>query len=195
MWILQRLGRRDSGVGNELVALFNAELGEGVYSPRKLEQDLGDESVALIAATDDQGLVGGALARLLDDADREYYAHFGERSSSVFDAGEVCSLEQLAVAERGRRQGLGTRLTEAATAWAASQGCAGCITISWISGRAGASAGLFGRLGWSPGPQVADFYLEESTRDRWTCPVCGGPCRCPARVFTYALTRRASAAQ
>jgi hypothetical protein len=69
------------------------------------------------------------------------------------------------------------------------RGCTSAVTLSWRSGREGSSAGLFRRLGMREGPTVERFYYDESVRDGWTCPVCGGPCTCAATLFTLALTR------
>jgi hypothetical protein len=61
--------------------------------------------------------------------------------------------------------------------------------VSWRSRRDGSSAGLFRRLGMTEGPTVERFYLEESLRDGWACPVCGCPCTCSATLFTLPLKR------
>ncbi|MDQ6748378.1 MAG: hypothetical protein M3010_09795, partial [Candidatus Dormibacteraeota bacterium] len=73
------------------------------------------------------------------------------------------------------------------------QGCQAAVAVSWLSGRA-SSAGIFARAGFKAGRSVPDFYLQESLRDGWTCPVCQGPCRCGGQFVHLALPGRSKPA-
>jgi hypothetical protein len=61
------------------------------------------------------------------------------------------------------------------------------VAVSWLSGRPDASATVLRGLGFTEGRTVERFYYDESVRDGWACPVCGGPCTCSARLYSLRL--------
>jgi GNAT superfamily N-acetyltransferase len=179
------LDARDGATASAAAALFNREMGEGLYRPEWLLEDAASPSAGVWVAGSPVP-AGAAVARVLATADGDYYRAFGAPALDLF-ASTVGSFEALAVAPDRRRHGLGSRLTAVCLEWMRERGCTSVVTLSWRSGREDSSAGLFRRLGMSEGPTVERFYYEESVRDGWTCPVCGGPCTCSATLFTLEL--------
>ncbi len=177
----------DAEAAAAAAGLLNRSLGDGLYRPDWLLQDAADPAAGVWLAHP-WAPAGAAVARLLGAGDSAYYRPFGPAAMDLF-TGTVGSFEALAVDPEHRRQGLGTLLTVTSLDWMRGQHCAAAVTVSWRSGNEASSAGLFHRLGMREGPTVARFYLEESRRSAWTCPVCGGPCSCPATLFTLSLTR------
>jgi GNAT superfamily N-acetyltransferase len=167
-------------------ALLDRELGSGLYRPEWLLEDAANPAagVWLVRPPDP---VAAAVARLLGPGDGEYYQGFGPAAMDLF-RGTVGSFEALAVHPEHRRSGLGTLLTATSLDWMRAQGCTAAVTLSWRAGATPSSAGLFRRLGMREGPTLDRFYLAESVRDGWICPVCQGPCTCPATLFTLRLT-------
>lgn len=177
----------DRATADAAAALLNRELGDGLYRPEWLLEDAADPSAGVwVAGT--PAPVGAAVARLLAPADADYYRAFGPAALDLF-GGTVGSFEAFVVEPSLRRHGLGTRLATVSLDWMRDRGCTSAVTLSWRSGRGGSSAGLFRRLGMREGPTVERFYHDESLRNGWTCPVCGGPCTCSATLFTLALRR------
>jgi GNAT superfamily N-acetyltransferase len=186
-WDVSRLGRDDRATADAAAALLSRELGEGLYRAEWLLEDSNSPRAAVWVAGS-PALAGAAVARLLTPPDRGYYWAFGPAALGLFgDA--VGSFEAFAVDPAHRRRGIGGRLTTAAFDWMRERGCDWAVTVSWQSRREGSSAGLFRRLGMAEGPTVDQFYLEESKRDGWACPVCGRPCTCAATLFTLDLRR------
>ena len=167
-------------------ALLNRELGENLYSVESLLAAAADATAAVFSTTCDGRLAAAAVARILVPDDIAYYRPFGSLADELFNGHSVGSLEALAVRSEDRGRGLGAALVRHRIGWLAGQGCDRVVAISWLSGRGAASAPLFLRLGFSPGVVVSGFYLEESRRDGWSCPVCGNPCRCSAQLFWIA---------
>lgn len=168
-----------------LVDLLNSSLGLGLYTATDLHRDIGDPTALVLVTRGEGGVTGGAVSRLLAPRDVDYYTRFGDPARRLFEAtGPIGSISALAVAGSARRQGLGRRLVEASVDWCREQRCSAVVAVSWISGAEGTSAPLFAALGFTSGETVADFYLEESLRDGWTCPVCTGPCHCGGQ-FVY----------
>lgn len=176
---IARLVPGDSRGAAIVTALLNREMGERLYQPEGLLRDATDPTALVLLADDG---AGAAVSRLLIAEDVAYYERFGPDATSLF-AGAVGSFEALAVDPAHRRRGLGAALTSASIEWMRDQGCDAIVTLSWISGRPDTSAPLFRRLGFQEGRTVDRFYYEESRRDGWTCPVCGGPCTCPAAFY------------
>jgi ribosomal protein S18 acetylase RimI-like enzyme len=169
-----------------VAALLDRELGSGLYRPEWLLEDAANPAagVWLVRPPDP---IAAAVARLLGPGDGEYYRGFGPAAMDLFP-GTVGSFEALAVHPEHRRSGLGTLLTATSLDWMRAQGCTAAVTLSWRGRATPSSAGLFRRLGMREGPTLDRFYLAESVRDGWICPVCQGPCTCPATLFTLPLT-------
>ncbi len=165
--------------------LADRELGDGIYSPDGLLRDAMDPTAGVWLAQ--PPLVAGmAVARLLVPEDAAYYERFGAEATGLFD-GTVGSFEAVAVDPACRRRGVGGRLTSASLDWMRQQGCDVAVTISWLSGRPDSSLPLFRGLGFREGRTVERFYERESVEQRWSCPVCGRPCRCSAAFFWLPL--------
>ena len=180
-----RLRARDRSTAATAAALLDRELGAGLYTAEGLLRDAADPTAGVWVA-DGTTVAGATLSRLLVPADAAYYERFGPQATGIF-GGTVGSFEALAVEPAARRRGLGSQLTAVSLDWMREQGCDTAIAVSWRSGRPGSSVGLFRRLGFREGPTVERFYHAESVRDGWVCPVCRGPCVCPATLFTLAL--------
>jgi GNAT superfamily N-acetyltransferase len=168
-----------------VAALLNGELGEGLYGAEGLLIDAADPRAAVLVA-EASGLIGAAVSRVLRPADLGYYERFGAEGLRL-SIGLPGSLEALAVEPGFRRRGAGRLLAQASLSWMRAQGCDLLVTLAWRSGREDESMPLFRRLGFHEGPTVDRFYLEESLRDGWSCPVCGPGCRCAATLFTLPL--------
>ena len=177
----------DAATAVAVAGLLNGEMGDGLYRPEWLLEDADSRSAGVWVAGS-PAPDGAAVARVLAPADAGYYRAFGRPALALF-AGKVGSFEAFAVAPARRRRGLGGRLAAVALDWMRERGCTAAVTLSWRSGRPDSSLGLFRRLGMTEGPTIPRFYYEESVRNGWTCPVCGGPCTCGATLFTLALTR------
>lgn len=188
-WNVSPLAATDAEGAAAAAALLSGELGEGLYRPEWLLEDAaGPTAHVLLARTPEPELAGASVARIISAGDSGYYRAFGVQALELF-AGTVGSFEALAVAPARRHRGIGRTLTAASLDWMRERGCTAAVTVSWLSGREGASAGMFLGVGMDAGPTVEKFYLEESLRDGWACPVCGMPCRCSATLFTLDLTR------
>jgi ribosomal protein S18 acetylase RimI-like enzyme len=174
----------DAAAAREVAALLNQELGEGLYRAEWLLEDAASPTAGVWVAGA-PALAGAAVARLLAATDHDYYRSFGRESMARL-AGSVGSFEALAVDPSHRHRGLGSALTTTSLDWMRERGCDTVVTLSWRS-KGNGSAGLFRRLGMSEGPTVDRFYHDESVRNGWTCPVCGGPCTCSATLFTMSL--------
>ena len=162
--------------------LLNRHLGENLYSRERLLGVASDDE-AMLATWDEGVVLGAAVARLIYPADAGYYRDFGPTATDIFATHRVGSLEALAVDGDHRHQGIGRQLTLEQMSWLARHGCDVAVAVSWLSGEDGTSAGMYRELGFKGTPPVPDFYLAESMRERWTCPVCRGPCRCAAAFY------------
>ncbi|HSR24206.1 MAG TPA: GNAT family N-acetyltransferase [Candidatus Eisenbacteria bacterium] len=176
------LDAADEEAAAAAASLLSRELGEGLYRPEWLREDAASAAAHVLLARS-PALVGAAVARLLTADDSGYYRAFGAPALELF-TGSVGSFEAFAVEPDHRRRGIGTRLATASLDWMRERGCDSAVTVAWQSRRSGTSARLFRHLGMAEGPTVERFYLEESLRDGWACPVCGGPCTCSATLFT-----------
>lgn len=171
----------------DLVALLNANLGDSLYNPATLQRDLRAPTARVLGAYEEQRLIGGAVSRLLRPIDVDYYERFGNTARALFVTGPIGSIEALAVSPGARRAGVGRRLLLDSLTWCREQGCKDAVAISWLSGVSGTSAPLFAAAGFTMGDAIPEFYLEDSLREGWSCPVCGGGCRCAGQLVYLSL--------
>lgn len=172
-----------AGEADAICGLLNRELGADLYSPLGIGTDA-ISTRAHVRRIDDGGrVIAAAVSRLMERGDADYYMAFGSEVRGLFRREPIGSFEAVAVDPGARRRGLATGLLEDALSWFRSEGCAVGVAVSWLSGREESSAGMFRRAGMVAGRVVADFYLNDSIRDAWTCPVCAGPCHCAAQLF------------
>ncbi len=147
-------------------------------------------ALSFVAATAD-GVVGIVIARLeaADDADvRAALAGFATAPPA---SGEpVLHVRQLAVAAAVRRAGLASRLLTRAENEARMHGAGVAFAFGWLpAGRPEPDAvPFYEAAGYTPRPDIADFYAEGSVASDADCPYCGAPpCRCAARPFVKIL--------
>jgi len=141
----------------------------------------------VLGAYEEQKLIGGAVSRLLRPIDVDYYERFGNTARALFVTGPIGSIEALAVSPGARRAGVGRRLLLDSLTWCREQGCKDAVAISWLSGVSGTSAPLFAAAGFTMGDAIPEFYLEDSLREGWSCPVCDGGCRCAGQLVYLSL--------
>jgi GNAT superfamily N-acetyltransferase len=168
---------------DEVLGLFNRELGDPLYSMASLRAVLDDPTATLVVTRLDGQIAGAALGRLLVPGDLDYYLRFGDPVERAFKAGTVGSLEALAVAPAARHRGRGRALVGAVAAWLFGAGSASIVVVGWDSGRADSSLPLLRAMGYAESTRVDRFYEEESLEAGWSCPVCGVPCTCGAILF------------
>jgi GNAT superfamily N-acetyltransferase len=166
--------------------LLNDALGPGTYTPQSVQELAEDPRVLLLGAWKDDVLVGVSGARLLDE-NLSFYDAFGS-GAAVLRGKRVGSLQTSALVPAARGQGIGKRLAEARLAWLRENGCEYAVGIAWISGLAHTSRPVFERLGFVPLGESSDVFRELSTREGWSCVVCGHPCVCPAILYGRALS-------
>jgi GNAT superfamily N-acetyltransferase len=171
---------------DEVLGLFNRELGDPLYSMASLRAVLDDPTATLLVARLDGQVAGAALGRLLVPGDLDYYLRFGDAAERAFEAGTVGSLEALAVAPTARHRGRGRALVDAVAAWLFGAGSASIVAVGWDSGRPDSSLPLLRAMGYAESTRVDRFYEEESLQAGWGCPVCGMPCTCGAVLFLRA---------
>ena len=103
----------------------------------------------------------------------------------------VLHVRQLAVAAEARRAGLASRLLARPETEARARGARSGVRVRLAAGgQAGAGRHLpfYEAAGYTPRPDIADFYAEGSVASGADCPYCGAPpCRCAARPFVKAL--------
>ncbi|MDA8383565.1 MAG: GNAT family N-acetyltransferase [Betaproteobacteria bacterium] len=98
----------------------------------------------------------------------------------IESAGDVMSLPVIVVDAAYRRRGVGQLLGLAALSRHPDQEW---ISAAWISGAEIPADRLLRRIGFAPSHRVRDYWLEDSLRRGFTCPLCGHPCRCDAMIY------------
>jgi ribosomal protein S18 acetylase RimI-like enzyme len=170
----------------ECLALVDRTQGKGIFTSDYFGRCAsGEGDRMLLIALLEGNLAGVATARVLPEDDFDYYAPFGKEAvEQLFHQHRVGSMETASVAESLQGQGIGQELTRHRIRWLSEAGCTAVIEVSWESGLANTSDRVFRKLGFERLSQVKGFYIEDSVRRPFICPVCGSPpCRCSASLY------------
>jgi GNAT superfamily N-acetyltransferase len=172
--------------------IFAASLGAGVYGLSALIEQARGPGKVLLAARSAQGrrvvAVGGAELIVGGGA---YHAPFGPAAVDLLASHRCGNLSSLGVARDWRGKGGGSAVLDAQIQWVAAQGCDLAVSIAWMSNRPPMSHQMLERRGFACLAEVPEFYFVESVRYGWSCPSCGGHCRCAARLYVRRLEGRA----
>lgn len=183
---LGRIGTEPAAVAAG-TALLTGVLGQGLYSEAGLvEMAAYEQALGLGAWMGDQ-LVGAAVAQSLAPEDNAYYDCFGQAARERLSGRALGSLESLAVAPECRGQGIGKKMALSLMEWTAGQGCNLAVAISWMGEKTHPSWPLFKGLGFELVGESGEVYTIDSTKNGWSCPVCGNPCHCSGRLYVREL--------
>jgi GNAT superfamily N-acetyltransferase len=171
---------------SECLALVDRTQGKGMFESDYFRRCASGEGGRLLLIAFLEGkLAGVATARVLHENDFGYYVPFGKKAvEQIFEQHRVGSLETASVTESLQGRGIGRELSRQRIRWLSGAGCTAVIGVSWESGLANTSDRAFSKLGFERLSQVKGFYVDDSIRRGFVCPVCGSPpCRCSASLY------------
>jgi GNAT superfamily N-acetyltransferase len=156
------------------------------------------EEIAFVAMAGVAGVsatvAGAILGRLEPGGDPDALTAFGGSEGGGAPAAgareRVLHVREVAVAPDFRRAGIARRLLESAEEEAGGRGAAAAYLFAWLpAGRPEpAAVPFYLAAGYTPRPDIPDFYAAGSVASGAICPYCGAPpCRCSARPFVKAL--------
>jgi GNAT superfamily N-acetyltransferase len=185
------IGAIDPSADAELsraLAILSDALGVGVFCLTDLAGLARGPSSKLIAArrSADRTIVAVGSAELIG-SNLSYYTRFGPRVVERLASHRCGNLSSLGVARESRGQGLGSAVLDAQIAWLAEQRCDLAVAIAWMSNLPPTSHEMLERRGFNCLGEVPEFYLSDSLARGWSCPSCGGGCRCAGRLYVREL--------
>lgn len=93
-------------------------------------------------------------------------------------------IKSIVVDEKFRGNGIGTELVKHAIQMLEKKGVKGFYAFAWVSKQNGCQMqGMLESLGFKPVTRFDEFWLDDSARQHYDCPVCGHPCHCAALLF------------
>jgi ribosomal protein S18 acetylase RimI-like enzyme len=174
----------------ESAALLNASLGEDYVDPAELADITAGGRGILVRARDKRRqLIGAATTRILTPAQSAALQEKLPAAASGSLAGHrIGELKSSAVDDAARGRGVGTEMLRTCLAFLKAGSCRYAVAASWVSADTGhASLGLLERAGFTVLATISGFWAEEQTTTGYTCPDCGGRCRCTAVIMVLDL--------
>lgn len=185
---LLELTAQDDIIVSEALALLNLTQGNGLFASDYLHKRFGDLNNFVIAAFDNQKLIGIAVAEIINNFD--YYLPFDSNLNQELSNKIVGSFSTLSVLESYQGKGIGQLLSEQRIEWLLKHHCDVALGVSWISGLVHTSNRTFEKAGFRAIKSLTDFYHKSSIAHPFDCPGCHKiPCLCGAilyrRDFSY----------
>jgi GNAT superfamily N-acetyltransferase len=157
-------------------------LGQGSFSPSKVEKLARDPDHHLLGARLQGELVAVASACLVSESGHAFYQRFGSGAQALTGR-RVGSLHASAVLPALRGKGVGSALMRARLALLQQRGCDYVVGISWLSGLAHTSEPVFVKHGFTCLGHSGELFTMLSSEQGFGCPVCGHPYRCSAALY------------
>lgn len=98
--------------------------------------------------------------------------------------GSAGLLKSVAVCPRARRSGLGRAVSGAIVEDLSGAGASLILSIGWTDQDGCHIEGTLLALGFNTRGDLPGFWTEDSVQHGYSCPTCGYPCRCIARIFS-----------
>lgn len=101
-------------------------------------------------------------------------------------------LKSVAVNSDMRGTGIGTEVSRAVVQAMFDMGATSVLAIGWTDDEGCHIQGPLETLGFKARGDITDFWHEDSRIEGNSCPSCGRPCRCSAKVFVLPLAKAPS---
>jgi GNAT superfamily N-acetyltransferase len=177
----------DADLSRALEILSDA-LGNGIYCLTDLAALARSPTSTLIAArrSTDRTIVAVGSAEVIY-SNLSYYKRFGPNVVELLASHRCGNLSSLGVARESRGQRLGSAVLDAQIEWLAEQRCDLAVAIAWMSNLPPMSDKMLERRGFNCLGEAPEFYLSDCLARGWSCPSCGGACRCAGRLYIRAI--------
>lgn len=186
--VVQRLRseRSHGDLAQRALATLASGLGERYIDRATFETYLSDERKAAHVALSASGeMLGARLTQMLSTEEvASIQADVREAGSRLsLSSDNVGMLKSVAVRSEARGRGVGTALSRAALELLEQWQATAVISIAWVSGQRESSPSVLEGLGFDVVAEIENYWLEESRLSDYSCPRCGSPCQCSARVY------------
>ena len=92
-------------------------------------------------------------------------------------------IKSVAVPSQFQRQGIGTSLVSDALKKLSAYGAEHFYALGWVSKKGCHIQNTLESLGFKYIDQLEQFWFKDSLEHKYSCPSCGNPCVCSARLF------------
>lgn len=176
------------------LAVMGSGLGDEYVSAEELESYAGDADKTALVAKDGQVVAGAATARIFNGADDFLDSLPQDMAEPLraclpgLESNRVGLIKSVAVHRSMQGRGIATRLVRESTERLWSLGATVIVSIGWTDDEGCHIQGVFESQRFMACADIPDFWLHDSTDKGYSCPTCGSPCRCTARIFTKQRT-------
>ncbi|MCC9144457.1 MULTISPECIES: GNAT family N-acetyltransferase [unclassified Arthrobacter] len=199
-WPLEKIPAAALGP-NELdqaLSVLGSELGYKYVSREELASYSQDTDKIALISKDAQGVIGAVTGRIFETVDA-FLASLPQDMTNPLreclpglDFNKIGFIKSVAVDRSMQGRGIASGLVDAATSKLWSLGATLIVSIGWTDEEGCHIQGVFDAAHFSTKGDIPDFWLQDSLDKGYSCPTCGTPCRCVARIFSK--HRRDSAA-
>lgn len=154
------------------------------------------EKVAYVALTSAKGSIAAAATGVIPASTDDLLALMPEDQASkvaelVPELGYNLTglLKSVAVDSDVRGSGIGTEVSSAVVQAMFDIGATNVVAVGWTDDEGCHIQGPLETLGFKARGDIIDFWHKDSLIQGYSCPSCGRPCRCSARIFVLPLSK------
>lgn len=171
------------------LSVLGSALGDRYVTREELLHYIDEPKTRGLVALDDAGVVGAVTADLFDDVDGLLQLVPTDQHdvfmSLVPEArySKIGYLHSVAVDPASQGRGIGTALVRSMTETLWEAGANTIVSVGWTDHEGCHIEGPFTALGYVSKGDMGGYWTEDSKTKEYSCPTCGNPCECTARLF------------
>lgn len=180
---------REEHLDGALTVLGTA-LGDRYVTREELLQYVDSPTTRALVAVDEAGVVGAVTADLLEGQEALLDLVPTDQHEAFVDLvpeakySRLGYLHSVAVDPSSQGRGIGTSLVRSMTEALWDENVTTIVSVGWTDHQGCHIEGPFTALGYSPKGDIENYWMQDSIAKNYSCPTCGKPCACTARIFT-----------
>lgn len=170
---------------NEICELWEARLGEKYLDTSRLEKALNpkSETVCLVATDLEDEFLGFAIALVITPPEVTSKINKAEPPTELLKNEKIGLLDTACVKTSAEGEGIGTAFIQALMNHLEKQNVTNFFCISWLRDNHVDSSVIFEKFDFKQLLEIEKYWYNESLEQDYSCPDCGQPCSCTARIY------------
>lgn len=170
------------------LGVFDECLGAGFVTGPELLDYMESPVKAAVGVQGGKAIATGALY----SSARELISSQPDDQAAALDAlldlppGPAGILKSVAVHQDSRRKGMAGELVRAIASQLTGMGAGSIVSLGWTDADGCHIQTALESAGFTAAGDITDYWRKDSLAHGYSCPSCGLPCLCTARIFRYA---------
>lgn len=170
-----------------ITKVFQSNLGDTYTSEADIRELIESPAwVIYVVDNDENEIIAAASGNKISDTDglQPYLLdHWRGVVENISSSGPILMIKSVAVDSAYTGRGFASDLVRHLIQWGRHKDCTAVFSIGWTDHNGCHIEPVFNRLSLHPLMDIESFWTKDSLEQGYSCPTCGNPCNCTARLF------------